>query len=84
MNKKKEIYIQILCSEIENLKDKQEYKKYQRNYKIGKKFWALPSTFMQDVYSTLVVFLRIVSLGIEQCLFWSGLCCIPVSAKSGD
>ena len=38
MNKKKEIYIQIFCSEIENLKDKQEYKKYQRNYKMGKKF----------------------------------------------
>lgn len=37
-NKKKEIYIQIFCSEIENLKDKQDYKKYQRNYKVEKKF----------------------------------------------
>ena len=63
--RKKSLYINFLQWNWEPLLyEKQAYKKYQRNCNVEKKFWGLPSTFMQDVYSTLVL----CSHEIKRCL----------------
>ena len=63
--RKKNLYINFLQWNWEPLLyEKQAYKKYQRNCNVEKKFWGLPSTFMQDVYSTLVL----CSHEIKRCL----------------